>query len=85
MSALESDGVAPLSEVREVVRSKVMGALFYGSMFLFLADGAVESLDKLQVEFERILLHALPWFPGTLACASGVGRFLGGSSCAWTC
>jgi len=65
------EGLIPLSELREVIRAKVEGALFYGAMFTFMAPGAADRLDDLQVEFERSLLSAPKWFAGSLARAVG--------------
>ena len=69
--ALAVEGLIPLSELREVIRAKVEGASFYGAMFTFMAPGAADRLDDLQVEFERSLLSALKWFARSLARAVG--------------
>ena len=57
-----------------MVKAKVVSALLYASMFLFLADGAVAMVDDLQVSFERALLGAPQWFPSVLARAAGGWR-----------
>jgi hypothetical protein len=74
LRALAMEGLAPLAEIREVIRAKVVSALMYGSMFLFMADGALKMVDDLQISFERALLQAPPWFSGVLARAAGGWR-----------
>jgi len=50
----------------------------YGSMFLFMADGALKMVDNLQVSFEKALLQAPPWFASVLARAAGGWKLLWG-------
>jgi hypothetical protein len=48
------------------MKSKVEGALFYGAMFLCMSPSFYMVLVDLQMEFERSLLGAPPWFPAEL-------------------
>ena len=63
IAAVARAGLAPLAELRETVRGKVLGTLFFAAPFLFLAAGAVEMLDDLQIEFERTLIGATKHHP----------------------
>jgi len=71
LRGLAGEGLAPLSELREVLQAKVEGVLLYGAMFMFLAPDAVSKLTSLQQEFERELLGAPPWFSGARTRLSG--------------
>ena len=59
------------------MRSKVEGALLYGSMFLCMAPGYLETLEALQVELERTLMGMPPWTPAE------VMRALAGWNLGW--
>ena len=71
--ALARDGLAPLGEVRELIRTKVKGALFFAPVFLYMADGAVQKLDELEAEVERAIMGASPWVPGPAALRAETG------------
>ena len=60
LCAIARSGAAPLEEVREAMRSKVEGTLFFGVMFIFMAPGYYDALVALQLEFERSLLGLAP-------------------------
>ena len=65
LCALARERSAPLEEIRSVMRSTVERTLFFGGMFLGLAQDAFTTLDKLQLHFERSLLGAPPWLPSS--------------------
>ena len=71
--ALARDGLAPLAEIRELIESKVKGALFFAPAFLFMAQDAVGKLDALQEEFERAIIGAAPKVPGRAALRAEMG------------
>jgi len=71
LCGLALEGATPLSEIRELMRSKVDGVLFYGAMFTFLAPGTSDTLTELQLEFERVLLCAPKWHSRTCTRSSG--------------
>ena len=74
LCALVREGSAPLEEARAVMRSTVEGTLFFGAMFLIFAPGASDSLDSLQLEFERSLTGFPPWTHAALVRAVGGWR-----------
>jgi len=67
--ALAREGAAPVEELREVMRAKVEGTLFFAAMFTALAEGAIGELDQLQVELEGTLAGAPPWSSAALVGA----------------
>ena len=62
LAGLAAEGVVPLAEIRELMSATVEGTLFFGAMFTYMAQDACLKLDALQLEFERKLLGAPPWF-----------------------
>ena len=50
---------------------KLESAIFFGSMFLFMSNGAGMVLDELQLSFERVLLGAPAWLPEVQVRAAG--------------
>ena len=63
LGAIARSGAAPLAEIREVMKAKEAGTLFFGAMFLCFAPCWYDTLVKLQLEFERSILGTPPWTP----------------------
>ena len=72
LCALVREGTAPLEEVRLVMQSTVEGTLFYGAMFMFMAEGVCQAVTDLQYEFERSLIGLGSWTShAAIRCVAG--------------